>query len=78
MILKACILYTLLPGFSSNKFKVTAVAFLPTGRHLVSGGEDGVVACYRIPQAGMTSPGNIEQEGENNMSLFIYLFALVV
>ncbi|EYB83378.1 hypothetical protein Y032_0336g2877 [Ancylostoma ceylanicum] len=47
---------------------VTTVTFVPTGRHLVSGGEDGVVACYRIPQAGMTSPGNIEQEEENNMS----------
>ncbi|EPB72225.1 WD domain, G-beta repeat protein [Ancylostoma ceylanicum] len=46
---------------------VTTVTFVPTGRHLVSGGEDGVVACYRIPQAGMTSPGNIEQEEENNM-----------
>ncbi|KAK6730847.1 hypothetical protein RB195_007361 [Necator americanus] len=47
---------------------VTTVVFLPTGRHLVSGGEDGVVACYRIPQAGMTSPGNIVQEDENNLS----------
>ncbi|KIH54540.1 WD domain, G-beta repeat protein [Ancylostoma duodenale] len=47
---------------------VTTVTFVPTGRHLISGGEDGVVACYRIPQAGMTSPGNIEQEEENNMS----------
>ncbi|KAK5972277.1 hypothetical protein GCK32_018914 [Trichostrongylus colubriformis] len=44
---------------------VTTVSFLPTGRHLISGGEDGVVACYRIPQAGMTSPGNIEREDDN-------------
>ncbi|VDO52913.1 unnamed protein product [Haemonchus placei] len=44
---------------------VTTVTFLPTGRHLVSGGEDGVVACYRVPQAGMTSPGNIESTEDN-------------
>ncbi|VDP05411.1 unnamed protein product [Heligmosomoides polygyrus] len=41
------------------------VTFLPTGRHLVSGGEDGVVACYRIPQAGMTSPGHVMQENDD-------------
>ncbi|PIO74242.1 WD domain, G-beta repeat protein [Teladorsagia circumcincta] len=44
---------------------VTTITFLPTGRHLVSGGEDGVVACYRVPQAGMTSPGNIERDDDN-------------
>ncbi|KAK6054519.1 WD domain, G-beta repeat protein [Cooperia oncophora] len=48
---------------------VSTIAFLPTGRHLVSGGEDGVVACYRVPQAGMTSPGNIERE-DDNMGMF--------
>ncbi|WKX90452.1 hypothetical protein Q1695_009364 [Nippostrongylus brasiliensis] len=41
---------------------VTAVTFLPTGRHLVSGGEDGVVACYRIPQAGMTSTAHVDRD----------------
>lgn len=46
------------------------VTFLPTGRHLVSGGEDGVVACYRIPQAGMTSPGHVMQENDD-MGMFI-------
>uniref|UniRef100_A0A0K0DLI7 WD_REPEATS_REGION domain-containing protein n=1 Tax=Angiostrongylus cantonensis TaxID=6313 RepID=A0A0K0DLI7_ANGCA len=47
------------------RLQVTTVLFLPTGRHLVSGGEDGVVACYRIPQAGMMSPGNIDQDNDN-------------
>ncbi|VDM81160.1 unnamed protein product [Strongylus vulgaris] len=55
-------------SISIDTAQVTAVVFLPTGRHLVSGGEDGVVACYRIPQAGMMSPGNTEQEDETNMS----------
>ncbi|KAJ1361779.1 hypothetical protein KIN20_021116 [Parelaphostrongylus tenuis] len=50
---------------SPHASAVTTVVFLPTGRHLVSGGEDGVVACYRIPQAGMMSPGNIDQDNGN-------------
>ncbi|VDM80009.1 unnamed protein product [Strongylus vulgaris] len=60
-------------SISIDTAQVTAVVFLPTGRHLVSGGEDGVVACYRIPQAGMMSPGNTEQEDETNMSTYTVL-----
>ncbi|KJH53352.1 WD domain, G-beta repeat protein [Dictyocaulus viviparus] len=50
---------------SPHSGAVTTVVFVPTGRHLVSGGEDGMVACYRIPQAGMLSPGHIHQNNEN-------------